>query len=439
MTKPSRSRRLISLLVALVVSTVVACQPVLAVDEQFYAGNDIFFYTPGDPCAVAPDTTTLSATSTAASTGGSVEKILKYFTEKGLTLAAAAGFVGNMTGESGVNPRAIQPSKEAPVNYTPVDGQGFGLIQWTFSSRQKPLVALASSTKRNTTDIDLQLDYIWKELNSSYKSTLKALTKTYTTPLTPAQATIIIHGRTKPFANNPDFQIAPTLGYEASASTDYAAFKTRRIDPAKSAYDKYRSLIADGRGLSSDVSTLSASLECGGDGAATISNGMAFPVIATKQVIKSSGWCWAKTTNCHHDYNAADIMAPEGSTIVAATSGTVNYTKVNGSGAAGGNRDSLSIKSANGNIWYYTHAKPNSMVVKEGQTVSAGDKLMVVGNKAAADNTGTHLHIDELPKSIGHRVSCASAQCTSYPFIDIQPILKNLFDQMPDSTTQGAL
>lgn len=444
-TKKLHTTRVAKIASRFIMATMIAFQAcdiptVYAIDTGFYSSNDILFYNPDDECSTST-ASTLSATTTTGSEN--VEKVLKYFTGKGLSLAAAAGFVGNMTQESSMNPKIIQGGGTASDDYIPVSGVGFGLIQWTYSSRQKPLVELAKSTNRKITDINLQLDYIWKELNSTYKSTLTALTKAYSSPLTPAQATIIIHGRTRPFMNEPDFQIAPTLGYEASGSTSYAELKKRRVVPAEAAYKQYRSTIADGSGLASDTSSIDSLAVCGSSGSPTISDGIAFPIVATKEQIqmgtdskgtgwKTNGthWCYGSITNCHHDYNAADIFAPTGTTVVSTVDGTVNYVKRNGTGAGSGKRDAISIKATDGTNWYFTHGKPNSTVVKEGQAVKAGDKIMEVGDSAAADGTTPHVHVDKLPSP--PRVSCSSASCKSYPFVNIQPILKSVFDKMKD-------
>ena len=77
-----------------------------------------------------------------------LEKILRFYVGKGLSLAQAAGIAGNFKAESGFNPAVIQGGAIAPDDYTPVNGVGFGLAQWTFTSRQQPLVELAKSTNR---------------------------------------------------------------------------------------------------------------------------------------------------------------------------------------------------------------------------------------------------------------------------------------------------
>ena len=56
---------------------------------------------------------------------GNAIEVYNYFTEKGWTLNAIAGILGNMEKESNINPGLWQSLKEG--NYS----RGFGLVQWT--------------------------------------------------------------------------------------------------------------------------------------------------------------------------------------------------------------------------------------------------------------------------------------------------------------------
>lgn len=187
-----------------------------------------------------------------------IEIVLRYFTGKGLTLAQASGFIGNMTQESGVNPNAEYPGKTVPDGTIPNFYRAFGLIQW-LDSRQTGLINLAQTSNRKTTDIDLQLDYIWQELNTSYKSTLQAL-EAHRAEMTPEMATIILHGKS---GSEPEFNVAPALGYEASGDS-LASIKSKRVPYAVAAYNKYKGVIADGAGIQGvgTTSTLTATGGC---------------------------------------------------------------------------------------------------------------------------------------------------------------------------------
>lgn len=91
---------------------------------------------------------------------------------------AAAGIMGNLEAESGIDPHNVQ--NDAVYNGQPVpDGPeipleqirgsyGYGIAQWTSAGRQQNLVAYAAETGRSTGDLGLQLDFLLKELAESY-------------------------------------------------------------------------------------------------------------------------------------------------------------------------------------------------------------------------------------------------------------------------------
>lgn len=90
-------------------------------------------------------------------------QIMDYFVEKGLTAQQAAGIVGNMQRESGLNP-GIQEYGS---------GIGFGLVQWSFDRRNQ-LTAFANGVGKPASDMTTQLDFVWKELNTTERATLNA-------------------------------------------------------------------------------------------------------------------------------------------------------------------------------------------------------------------------------------------------------------------------
>jgi RHS repeat-associated protein len=90
-----------------------------------------------------------------------------FFEAHGLTSIQTAGVIGNLTWESeGFN----------PAKYQDGGGPGRGLAQWTYgSSRWQGLVALAATEGKQWTDLGVQLDFIWQELNTTYASCLSSL------------------------------------------------------------------------------------------------------------------------------------------------------------------------------------------------------------------------------------------------------------------------
>jgi hypothetical protein len=108
--------------------------------------------------------------STTLTGSDNAQKVFNYLTGKGLTPTQAAGIMGNLQAESGFRSDIIQGGGTAPEGYVPQNGVGFGLAQWTFTGRQQPLVNLANSQGKPVTDLGVQLDYLWQELNSGYKT-----------------------------------------------------------------------------------------------------------------------------------------------------------------------------------------------------------------------------------------------------------------------------
>lgn len=112
----------------------------------------------------------------------------------GLTPAGAAGLMGNLYAESGLNPRNLQNSYEkklglSDADYTAAvdrgaypnfvtDGAGYGLAQWTYSSRKAALLAYAKARGRSIGDLDTQVDYLLQELQSLFPAVLDKLRTT---------------------------------------------------------------------------------------------------------------------------------------------------------------------------------------------------------------------------------------------------------------------
>jgi lysophospholipase L1-like esterase len=172
---------------------------------------------------------------------------------------------------------------------------------------------------------------------------------------------------------------------------------------------------------------------CGGASGSTVEG---FPLQTTKATIKDGiegmKWCYENQSNCHHDYNAADIFVPTGTKVVAVKSGTVlTASDVADRPSSSGSR--VTIKGDDDNIYYYAHMGAGTLVVEKGQTITAGTVLGEVGTNANAMGTPRHLHFDILPPPHTSRVSCAAAACSSYPFIEVQPGLVDAYNKLPEN------
>ena len=119
------------------------------------------------------------------------EKIWNYLKSKGLNNFGVAGLMGNLQAESGLNPKNLQNNGNTKLGMTDDqftaaydkgeytnfvhDSYGYGLAQWTYWSRKQNLANFAKSKSKSIGDLEMQLDFLYKELSEGYKSVLKVL------------------------------------------------------------------------------------------------------------------------------------------------------------------------------------------------------------------------------------------------------------------------
>ena len=122
------------------------------------------------------------------------QKIWDRLISAGFTQAGAAGLMGNLQAESGLNPRNLQNSYEKKLgmsdkDYTAAvdsgaytgfvhDGAGYGLAQWTHSSRKANLHKFAKVAGKSVGDLDMQADFLVWELSVSFKAVWDKLCST---------------------------------------------------------------------------------------------------------------------------------------------------------------------------------------------------------------------------------------------------------------------
>lgn len=161
------------------------------------------------------------------------EKIWNYLVGKGLSKAGAAGLMGNLYAESALNPKNLQNSYERTLGYTDDsytaavdsgsygnfvrDCAGYGLAQWTYWSRKQDMFAFARAAGKSIGDLEMQLDFLFKELSEGYKGVLNTL-KTTGSVRTASDSVL--------------------LNFERPADQSEAA-KTKRAGYGQSYYNKY--------------------------------------------------------------------------------------------------------------------------------------------------------------------------------------------------------
>ena len=140
-------------------------------------------------CGIAPLSKSVSSASvpTGRPSDGGVEDqkiIWKYFMEKLGNPIGVAGLMGNLYAESGLRTNNLQNSFENRLGYNDVtytkavddgtykkfinDSAGYGLAQWTYSTRKMNLLYFAQDRGVSIADFKMQLDFLDQELNSSF-------------------------------------------------------------------------------------------------------------------------------------------------------------------------------------------------------------------------------------------------------------------------------
>lgn len=164
------------------------------------------------------------------------EKIWNYFKAKGLNNFGCAGLVGNLYAESGLHPNNLQNTGNVKLGMTDdeyvaaidngtytknqfiYDNQGAFIAQWTHWSRKKELYEFWQSRGGSIGDLEMQLDFLYKELSEKYKSVLNTL-KTAKSVLEASNAVL--------------------LNFECPAGMDDPKVQNKRAEYGQQYYNKY--------------------------------------------------------------------------------------------------------------------------------------------------------------------------------------------------------
>jgi hypothetical protein len=111
-------------------------------------------------CVGAPEVDTGESTTELNALFANDKAAYDFFVAKGLTNFQAAGIVGNLDQESGVNPGSVQYG----------GGPGRGIAQWSVGGRwdtsNPNVLAFAKSKGQSATSLNLQLEFIWYEFTT---------------------------------------------------------------------------------------------------------------------------------------------------------------------------------------------------------------------------------------------------------------------------------
>ena len=130
------------------------------------------------------DGTTSSYGSEVGAAGGSGDKLTmarNLMRDLGLTADQAAGIVGNMDAESGVENARVQDTPSGTKGVLKVDDRtGYGLVQWTSRGRQQALADYAKSKGADLSkplSMNIEYQFFLKEFKGSYGGVLEQIKK----------------------------------------------------------------------------------------------------------------------------------------------------------------------------------------------------------------------------------------------------------------------
>ena len=196
--------------------------------------------------------------------------IWEFLKSQGLNDYGAAGLMGNLYAESGLSPTNLQNTYNNKFGmtddeYTAAvdagrygnfvhDSAGYGLAQWTFWSRKQGLYDYAKSTGRSIGDLTMQLEFLFQELSSGYKSVLSTL-KSATSVLQasnsvllqferPADQSVSVQNKRASYGQNYYNQFAGaaqeggSVGMSNSPLVEYTRISPNRSSPRRNAIDR---------------------------------------------------------------------------------------------------------------------------------------------------------------------------------------------------------
>ena len=159
MYKKISSIILISLILASTLSNIARAE----FDERFYKLNDIIYYDAGEDCAPASSG---NMTDINLEGNDNAEKIWNFLKSKGFTDEQVAGIMGSLWGES----NHFNPDLNEEGN-----GIGYGIAQWSFGRRTN-LENYAKEQGKPISDLGVQLNFLWYELETSQSAAKNAVT-----------------------------------------------------------------------------------------------------------------------------------------------------------------------------------------------------------------------------------------------------------------------
>lgn len=141
------------------------------------------------------------------STVNNEAKIWNYLYSRIGNAYGVAGVMGNMYAESALKPNNLQNTYETKLGYTDSsytsavdknvytnfvkDGAGYGLVQWTYWTLKRDLLAYAKAKGTSIGDLDMQLEFLCKQLSEQYTNSVWNVLRSATSVLEASNAMLL--------------------------------------------------------------------------------------------------------------------------------------------------------------------------------------------------------------------------------------------------------
>ena len=313
-------------------------------------------------------------TTSAATIKASAGPMVRYLASNGVSPFGAAGIVGNLMQETGLDPKLSDGSG------------GGGLAQWN-SSWFASMVSYVAGQGQDPQSVAGQLGYIVHELHTDYGWLLPRLNLT----TSPGQAAIIWQN---------DYEQCQGAGVKGSLSFDpFGLCYTGK----RQAYAQQAFVAAGGNSMPTTASTtVPVSLSTSGPtsgaccpsamNAANVSSGGESLPLPANEMLPAQ---WSLD-------QGIDIPAPAGTPEYAVGPGVITQEGISGFGP---NAPILKVTSGPlaGDSFYYGHAGPDTVPV--GAQVQAGQQITEVGAGIVGISTGPHIEFGYWPTRGGAAVA----------------------------------
>lgn len=135
------------------------------------------------------------------------KQIWNFLKAAGFNDFGVAGLMGNLYAESGLQPTNMENAYQSKLGFTDEtytravdngtyinfvkDAVGYGLAQWTYWTRKQNLLNYAKQKNKSIGDLEMQLEFLVKELKESYTNSVYNVLKNATSILEASNAVLL--------------------------------------------------------------------------------------------------------------------------------------------------------------------------------------------------------------------------------------------------------